>query len=83
MDQETLLLKIYEASRESSEQLAALDAKLDAYDIPKLRSDVADNKAKVQELNTKIHTWAGIAGALGTVLGALGFKGMEHWLNSL
>lgn len=82
MDSETLLLKTYEASREASEQLAALNAKLDAYDIPKLKQDVADNKAQMTELRTKIHTWAGFAGVLGAFFGALGLKGIEHWLSS-
>jgi len=57
--------------------------KFDAYDVPGLVDDLKSTDTRLVQLETSVHTWAAVAGAFGTMFGAVGLEGIKRWLSSL
>lgn len=58
--------------------------KIDAYNIPSIKTQADSNTDRLSRLETKVHMFAAFAGFVGILLGTLSttiFKGIGKWLS--
>lgn len=56
-------------------------AKIDAQNIPKLAKEIDETQDRLTKIETKVHTWSGVAATLGFIFGGFIVEYAKRWLS--